>query len=198
VFVRGYLIVVLLAACSADPKPAPAPASPAPASRPATTAATATSDAAPVPEANRPCPPAARLPACPVGTDIVPLATVLASGSRLFDRTLAVRGPLRHSPPTCLPEQCSGDACDSCEAHLVMASRDDVAWPDGAADALLLESNAAPESMRCSGDATTLCCPTATDGVEVVAIGRLRRAGRSMGSKSRALVAASLCAAPLP
>ncbi len=189
-------LLVLLAACSGEP----AKGQPTSSAQPAA-AETPGEPVAPAPAGqscrkDKGCQPTAALPACAPGLAVQTLADVMASGHRLLGKTISVRGPLRHTTAACEPDSCGAPCCKTCSAHLVLSPRDDVAWPAGAPDSLLLESEAKgqpPDSLVCHGDESQLCCPV--EGADVVATGRLRQAGMAMDSKTRALDAVTLCQA---
>ena len=158
----------------------------------------APADPAPVPAScikKSGCRAAATLPACPSGLVTQTLADVTTHGKHSLGKQIAVRGPLRHTQPVCTETKCApGSCCNRCTAHLVLATRDDVRAFDGARDAILLDSVSSPESLRCVGDDSAVCCPAPVDGADVVAQGTLARAGVAEQSHTWQLDEPTLCA----
>jgi hypothetical protein len=134
------------------------------------------------------------LPACPPGLATPQLAELVAHGRRWLGKDVAVRGPLRHTKPSCTANICAlGTCCNRCSASLVLSEHDDVPWFEGAVDAILLGSAGEPDLFTCKGDDSTVCCAVRASGNEVVARGVLHPAGSREQSHTWSLRDTTLC-----
>jgi len=187
---------------TASPSPSPSPSPPAQLPSPAIDAAVAL-DATPGSDAatagtclaKTGCRAVPSLPACPPGLVTKTLAEVVTSGDEFLGKEIAVRGPLRHTKPTCTHTACQhGQCCNRCSAKLVLSEHDGVSAFKGAVDAILVDNIGDLDRYTCKGDDSTVCCVVRASGNEVVARGTLGTAGVAAQSDTWSMSGTTLCA----